>query len=267
MNETETGEALVAEVEVDGRPYSVMVIIPYDEPEGIKFAFPKDIAPGGRLLGIGDVADLLRQDGQGLLKQIYQLALRYACHRCSSSVMPSVLKRLSEALLASVDAHSEKAGILLGLGCKMEQRNDFSEAVRYYCEGHALHPPQPDCWYFINNNLGYSLNQLKQFAEAEPYCRGAIQADPRRYNAYKNLGVSLQGQFRYAEAVDAFLKAIVASPFETRAAGHLQDLLVEHPQILRENPALAETVSQVREAVQRLQQGLSVSGLASLGMS
>jgi len=67
-----------------------------------------------------------------------------------------------------------KANCVLAMGATMEQVQDFEAAVRYYKEALALEPVRTPTWYFINNNLGFSLNTLGHFSEGEIYCHKAI---------------------------------------------------------------------------------------------
>ena len=60
-------------------------------------------------------------------------------------------------------------------------------------------------------------------SEAEPRCRAAIRIDPQRYNAHKNLGLSLEGLGRYAEAAQAFVEAVRAEASDPRALKHLEE--------------------------------------------
>ena len=86
-------------------------------------------------------------------------------------------------------------------------------------------------WYFINNNLGFSLNIMERFAEAEPYCRRAMQSDPNRPNAYKNLGLSLAGQGQYREAAQCYVAATQINAADPRAFHLLMDLVKNHPEL------------------------------------
>ena len=62
------------------------------------------------------------------------------------------------------------------------------------------------------NNLGFALNRLGRYADGEALCRQAIALDPRRASAYKNLGLSLQGEGRVVEAARAFVTATQVGP-------------------------------------------------------
>jgi Flp pilus assembly protein TadD len=137
-----------------------------------------------------------------------------------------------ERLLAATEAPGKRALLHLMLGRLMEQINDYGAAIEVYTNGLALEPTDQECWYFLNNNLGYCLNLGDRYAEAEARCRTAIQVDPVRHNAYKNLGVALEGQDRLAEAARAFLAAARLCPADPRSLRHLDDLLRLHPELI-----------------------------------
>lgn len=118
----------------------------------------------------------------------------------------------------------------LEAGCNAENRRDFHRAVTEYRKGLTYLTEDFDTSYFLNNNLGYSLIQIGEYAEAEKYCREAIVINPHRYNAHKNLGLSLQGQGRYVDAALSLQLASVMSS-NPRAQNHLDELLSEHPEV------------------------------------
>jgi tetratricopeptide (TPR) repeat protein len=152
--------------------------------------------------------------------------------------------------LRSVVTDSEKlAQSYLAMGQMMEQLDDFAAAAQYYSQGLSLEPSNSLTWYLINNNLGYSLNQLGKYAEAEAYCRAAISIDPQRYNAYKNLGVAREGLGQRAQAAQSFIQAVKANAADPRALQHLEKLVAGHPELLVEIPDLTEQVQRCREAV------------------
>lgn len=140
------------------------------------------------------------------------------------------LQRLRE-LMALLPDPEDKAECVLTMGQAMEQVGDYPAAVRYYKEALALEPTNSFTWYFINNNLGFSLNTLGQFPEGEVYCRKALEIDPNRPNAHKNLGISFAGQGQYQDAARCFVAATQANAADPRAFRLLQDLLKEHPEL------------------------------------
>ena len=78
-------------------------------------------------------------------------------------------------------------------------------AEQFYRQALSMEPTSSLLWYFIHNNLGFSLNQLGRFEEGETCCRRAIGINAQRSNGHKNLGLSLQGQGRYREAAESLL--------------------------------------------------------------
>jgi tetratricopeptide (TPR) repeat protein len=144
----------------------------------------------------------------------------------------------ADRLLALSTDPEETAACYLSLGQLMEQQRDFAAAVSFYAKAMSLEPIDRRVGYLVNNNLGYSLNQLDRYTEAEPYCRAAIRINPQRFNAYKNLGVSLQGQGRCVDAATNYLHAIEAAPTEPRAFRHLLELLKSQPNVRTELPHL-----------------------------
>lgn len=157
------------------------------------------------------------------------LARFYADRRCYDEA----LERLRE-LMAAEDDLEEKAAIVLATGGIAEMKGDFEAAVRFYREAFALEPERNDVWFFVNNNLGYSLNKLGQFAEGEKFCRTAIEINAARPNGHKNLGVALAGQGRLAEAARCWVMATKVAPGDTRSHDLLKDLLRHHPELANE---------------------------------
>ena len=158
------------------------------------------------------------------------------------------LERLRQ-LIQRLPDPEQKAQCVLTMGQAMEQIGDYPAAVRYYKEALALEPTHTFTWYFINNNLGFSLNTLGQFAQGEIYCRKAIEVDVSRPNAHKNLGIALAGQGEHREAARSFVAATQANAADPRAFRLLQDLLRQHPELEFEFAALAESCQKAVEVV------------------
>jgi tetratricopeptide (TPR) repeat protein len=160
-------------------------------------------------------------------------------------------------LLMELTEDPEKRALYwLTLGQIMEEIQDFEKAIDCYKQGYRMEPTSSWVGYFLNNNLGYSMVQIGLFEEAEPYLRAAIEIDPKRHNAYKNLGLSLQGQRKYSEAVNFYLESIRTNPFDPRALKHLEALVDEHPELTTQIPHLKEQFEESREAVNLATQSL-----------
>jgi tetratricopeptide (TPR) repeat protein len=117
------------------------------------------------------------------------------------------------------------------MGANAEKQQDFGAAVRFYREALAMEPMRNDVWYFIHNNLGFSLNTLGHFTEGEQYCRNAIEIDPTRCNAHKNLGFALAGQRQHRKAAGCFVTAAQVNAADARSLRLLQEMLREHPEL------------------------------------
>jgi tetratricopeptide (TPR) repeat protein len=118
-------------------------------------------------------------------------------------------------------------------GCMAEQASDFRRAIREYRTGLNCPTEDFDTAYFLRNNLGYSLVQVGEYAEAEIFCRQAIEIDPHQYNAHKNLGLALQGQGRFFDAALSLERAaIISDKFDRRSFAHYIELCEEHPEVL-----------------------------------
>ena len=140
---------------------------------------------------------------------------------------------------------------LFALGQIMGKMHDFENAVSYYQEASKLCNVITDISYWINNNLGFSLCMLKRFLEAEKYCRLAIAMNSGRFNAFKNLGLSLEGQGKLREAIDAYITAIKIDAKDIRAMNLFEIILDKHPELKEEyNEGLEECRNMVEKSYQ-----------------
>lgn len=153
-------------------------------------------------------------------------------------------------------AHQEKRAacyLLIGVDC--EKADDHETAARRYRLGIECGPIEIGTRYFLHNNLGYCLNRLRFHDEAERMCLTAIRVDPRRFNAYKNLGLTRQGQGRYPEAAALFIKAAFIYPPDPRSIGHLQEILANHrEEVEREIPDITGNIAAAISVRQKLMQ-------------
>jgi len=133
----------------------------------------------------------------------------------------------------------EVAGLLLGEGAYCEQARDYKNGVIFYSACVAVSFEDKQNKYFSLNNLGFCLNFVRRFDEAEKVLRQAIAFDPERYNALKNLGVSLEWQGQYEEAAECYLKAYNVSGGEPRSHLHLKRILDRYP-TLKKMPCFQE---------------------------
>ena len=214
--------------------------------ESFYFAIPRQ--PSGKPITQEEAERLLleklKKTGNEYLEALWSLAYFY-----SKTGQQKESRQYLDRLIANTDDPEKRAGAYLALGQLMEQMGNFEDAIVFYSQAFSLEPENTATWYLINNNLGYCLNITNRHAEAESYCRHAIQIDPSRQNAYKNLGISLAGQGDYPQAARNYIKATRANAADSRALDLLEQLYFEHPEMKIEIPDIEEEIQKCRQAV------------------
>jgi tetratricopeptide (TPR) repeat protein len=135
------------------------------------------------------------------------------------------------------------------MGQLMEQMQNYELAITYYSQALSLEPAHNQTWYLIHNNLGYCLNHFGRHAEAVPYLQQAIQIDPLRHNAYKNMGIACEGLGQYAEAAIFYIKAVQTNASDPRALRHLETLVEKQPTVVNDVPDFPMHLAACRAAV------------------
>jgi tetratricopeptide (TPR) repeat protein len=131
--------------------------------------------------------------------------------------------------------------LALGQIATDEQRHEA--ALSYFKAALELGPKRRKVLYVLHNNVGYCLNSLGCFSEGEKHCRTAIAIDWKRASAYRNLGLSLNGQKNLAGAAWALVEAINADESDNRARLVLEKLLALHPSLGPQCPWIIQTLS------------------------
>jgi tetratricopeptide (TPR) repeat protein len=157
----------------------------------------------------------------------------------------------AEKMLLYAEDAGEKAYCLLCMGQAKERVGDYGEALKTYLSAMDLPPGRNDNWYFLYNNLGYCLNLFGRHIEATQFCLAAIEINPQRHNAFKNLAVALQGQGEYSKAAVAYIEATWICPRDGRALNLLEEMVSrEREHILDIGNILAE-LRRCRDLVER----------------
>ncbi len=199
------------------------------------------LSPEGELISIEDADRMygILMKGTDSPDELIR-ALRGLADECLAQGRFGAACAYLEKSLPLIDSASEKASFLLAIGLAWEHSADFKRARAAYRRAFTLPPEKNDTWYFLNNNLAFCLSKEGRHEEAEPHCRAAIRIDRKRHNAYKNLGVALEGQCRHVEAARNYMRAARLHPADTRAGGLLERLIDAHPEILSKAPKLRD---------------------------
>ena len=131
----------------------------------------------------------------------------------------------------------------LALGQIATDEKRLDQALKHFTAALDLAPKKRKVGYVLHNNIGYCLNSLGRFAEGEKYCRTAIELDWARASAYRNLGISLQGQGDLIGATWALAEAVKVDAADDRARLLLDKLLATHPKIAIQCPWATETLT------------------------
>jgi tetratricopeptide (TPR) repeat protein len=148
---------------------------------------------------------------------------------------------LLERYLKRQDVDAEKkAHCYLALGQIATDEQRLDAALNHFHTALCLEPTKKRIVYVIRNNLGYCLNRLGRFTEGEKECRQAIAINGKRASAYRNLGVSLEGQGRPIEAAWAYVEAVKADPSEDRSRALLEKFVAQHAEVVVKCPWISE---------------------------
>jgi tetratricopeptide (TPR) repeat protein len=221
-----------------------------EKPLDFRFELPQP--PAGPLVEVSslEMEKMLLKQLEDAVKEPRQALWQLAQFYKQTRQTDKALVRLRQLIHMLPDAE-ERAKCVLSMGQAMEQKADFASAASFYKEALALEPMNPWTWYFINNNLGFSLNTLDRFDDAELYCRKAIETDPNRPNAHRNLGQSLEGQGLFREAAQCYVAATQVNAADGRAYHLLQELLDEHPELVFEFEDVAASCQRAVETAAR----------------
>jgi tetratricopeptide (TPR) repeat protein len=127
------------------------------------------------------------------------------------------------------NTNSEIAKPYLARGEVAEAEEKWGLALEHYGIALSLLPKDTQTVYFLFNNAAHCLNALELYSEGESYCHHAIEIDPTRPEAYKNLAVSRHGQGNLRGAALCLVEAIKINPSDERAVQLLKQLLTDHP--------------------------------------
>lgn len=138
-------------------------------------------------------------------------------------------RALLQLFLETSKEPEQKAHCHLALGQIATDEQHIETALNHFTTALRFNPVKAKVGYVLHNNVSYCLNQLGRYRDAEQHCRLAIEMDARRASAYRNLGISLEGQQNTVAAVWALVEAIKLDSSDDRAREVLKRLISEHP--------------------------------------
>ena len=185
-------------------------------------------------------------DKREIFNQLYRFVVE-----CSNKGDAVSAYAYAEKMLLYAEDAGEKTYCLLCMGQLKERVGDYEEALKTYLSAMDLPQEQNDDWYFLNNNLGYCLNWFGRHVEATQFCRAAIGINPKRHNAFKNLGVALQGEGEYPKAAFAYIEATRICPRDGRALNLLEELVSHERERLLDIGDIMAELRRCRDLVER----------------
>lgn len=154
----------------------------------------------------------------------------------------AAMELLEEFVRTSTDIE-QSAHCYLALGQIATDEGNHEAALKHFTSALELAPKRRKVIYVLHNNIGYCLNSLGRFAEAEVECRIAIDIDWTRASGYRNLGVSLHGQNDLAGAAWVLTEAVKADSVDSRARILLEKLIALHPSLTSQCPWIVDCLT------------------------
>ena len=149
-------------------------------------------------------------------------------------------RALLQLFLETSEEPEQKAHCHLALGQIATDEQHIEIALNHFTTALRFKPTKPKVGYVLHNNVSYCLNQLGRYKDAEQQCRLAIEIDARRASAYRNLGISLDGQKNILGAAWALVEAIKMDSADERARNILKRIVLEHPTLTIQCPWMDE---------------------------
>jgi len=158
------------------------------------------------------------------------------------TITPSCIRaRKFDEMLNALDALAERPemhvivpDLLLNQGSLCEAKRAFGTAIEYYKKGIAhidAHGVEGhSCAYWFPNNISFCYDYEAMFQEAQGFARKAIAVDHSRHNAWKNFGISLEHQHKYAYAAICYvISHIQCVGVDKRPLMHLERMFKRNP--------------------------------------
>jgi serine/threonine-protein kinase len=146
----------------------------------------------------------------------------------------------------ALDYNSKNAWAHNNLGYVLAQRGQFDEALAHDDEAVRLQPDLP----YAHVNRAVVLLRKQRPAEAEAAARKATEVDAELALGYNFLGLALQAQGKFDDALAAYQTALKKDPAYTEARNNMRSLALDRrlPQVLsgQDKPTDAELIEFAR---------------------
>ena len=152
----------------------------------------------------------------------------------------SAVALLQDFLTKQMADGEKKAHCQLALGQIATEDQHMEAALEHFRAALEFQPQKKKVTYVIHNNIGYCLNRLARYKDAEKHCRMAIEVNWKRASGYRNLGISLQGQGDLTGAAWAIVEAIKLEVSDERARALLEKFVAEHPAMMVRCPWIVQ---------------------------
>ncbi|HZD40940.1 MAG TPA: tetratricopeptide repeat protein [Terriglobales bacterium] len=152
-------------------------------------------------------------------------------------------RALANLFIETSNDPEHKAHCHLALGQIATDEQHLDKALNHFSIALGFEPKKAKVAYVLHNNMGYCLNHLGRFEEAEAHCRLAVAIDSRRASAYRNLGISLEGQGHLVSAAWAWVESIKVDRSDDRSRCLLKKLMTARPSILLRCPWIDEAIN------------------------
>ena len=157
-------------------------------------------------------------------------------------------QRRANARLGHRSVHPAVAG-MMGLGLEQQKAGKLAEAERCYRQVLAIQPNHPDALQL----LGAVAYQNGHYVVAAEWIRRAIKKDRNNSAWFSNLGLALEGQGRFEEALASYNSALRLEPDNAealnnrgnvlKALGRIDEALASYDEALAFNPNHAESLN------------------------
>ncbi len=145
----------------------------------------------------------IRRPNENLIILNIHLAIYFQNNRYGAAMDAVTL------LIDNPDMAEYKAYLILKQGQISEFLGDFDSTLNFYCRTLFIGRWPLHVQYYLWNHISFCWLLKHKFKTAEWCCRKAIKLDPKCWDAWTNLGVSLEYQGKFIEALQCYLKTIL----------------------------------------------------------